>query len=74
MRKALGMVLVAVNIQSLAAHIALAARVVLVRSNFDHFIVFHLDFKSAVLGTQYAGCFMPLIHDALLDSESKWWE
>jgi hypothetical protein len=65
MGKALGMVLMVGNLQTLAADIPLAARIIPVRSNPDHFIVLHPDFESAVLGAHHTGCFMPLVHVVL---------
>jgi hypothetical protein len=71
MRKALGMVLMVSNLQPLAAGITLAARVVFIRPNLEYFVVSHLDFQPAVLGTQYTGCFMPRVHFVLLCPNNK---
>jgi hypothetical protein len=50
------------DIQPLATGITLASGIALVRHDFNHSIIFHENFKPAVLGTQYTSCFVPLAH------------
>ena len=62
MRKALGMVLVAVNIQSLAAHVALTAWIASIRANLHNAVLVDLDLQAAVLGAQRTRGDLPFRH------------
>jgi hypothetical protein len=66
MRQSLVVMLMVNDIEPFAANVALAARIVLVRPNFCHPIIFNQDFKPAVLGTQDTPGFMPFAHGNLL--------
>ena len=60
-----GVVLVMDDVQPLAAGVALAAGVFLVRPHLDHAVVGDLDFEAAVLRAEHAARFVPLGHPYL---------
>jgi hypothetical protein len=60
--QAVGIVLMRGDVQAFAADIAPAPGIALVALDPDDAVVFHLDLKAAVLGTQYASCPVPLSH------------
>ena len=67
-RHAIGMVLMVPDVQSLAAHIPLAAGIALIPANFDDLIVLDPNLESAEIASQYTRRFLPLGHFRLLAS------
>ena len=65
-RQPVGMVLMVPDVQPLAAHISLAAGVVLIPANLGNLIVLHSNLESAQIASQYTRCFLPLGHFRLL--------
>ncbi len=71
MEEPLAVVLVVVYVPSLAADVALAAKVLLARPNLDHPVVLYLDLEPAVLGAQHTRGLQPFRHLALLRLDTK---
>ena len=66
MSESVGVVLIVLDVQPLAADIAFAARIVLVPLDFSYTVVLYADFQSAYVASQYTGCFFPIGHINLL--------
>ena len=65
-RQPVGMVLMVPDVQPLAAHIPLAAGVVLIPANLDDLIALHSNLEPAQIASQYTRRFLPLGHFRLL--------
>ena len=66
MRKAVGMVLVIYDVQSLTTDITLSAGIILVPMNFNYTIVLDSNLKPTEICSQYTGCFFPIHYFDLL--------
>jgi hypothetical protein len=62
--KAVGIMLVIGNVHALTAEIALTSGVGFIRLHLDDAVIFHLDCKPAVLGTENTSGFMYCFHES----------